>query len=423
MKITPAKSLRGELSVPGDKSISHRSIIFASLSDGVCNMSHFLMSDDCKSTIDCFRKMGVKIEIDGDNVTVHGVGLNGLKKPAEPLYTGNSGTTTRLLCGLLSAQGFACTIDGDCSIRTRPMARVATPLKLMGADISLQNDNFCPIEINPAKLTSIDYTLPVASAQLKSALILAGLYANGDMIIREKTQSRNHTENMLKALGAPVEYSGNEINVSRAKNINSFDLAVPGDISSAAFFIVAALLCDNSEVLLKNVGLNPTRAGIIDLLIQMGADIQILSRNDELEPCGDILVKSSHLHGIDIGGEIVPNVIDELPILSVAASYAEGTTRIYDAKELRHKESDRISAMCKELKKCGVDVCEQDDGMIIRGGGVINSANFESYNDHRIAMSMAVCALGADSPSTVDGSECVNISYPTFFDDLDKLRG
>ncbi len=422
MKLNPISKLSGTISVPGDKSISHRSVIFGALSDGICNFSHFLMSDDCKSTIDCFRKMGVKIEVNDDNVRVYGVGINGLNKPSDTLYTGNSGTTTRLLCGLLSAQKFNSNLDGDESIRTRPMARVANPLTQMGAELKLTNDNFCPIEINGTTLSGIDYTLPVASAQLKSALILAGIYAYGETIIREKTQSRNHTENMLKALGAPVDFKDKVITVKKASGINAFDLAIPGDISSAAFFIVAALIVPNSEIILKNVGLNPTRAGIIDVLIKMGADITILSKNEEIEPSGDLLVKSSKLHGINIGGDIIPNIIDELPIVAVAAAYADGETTIRDAKELRHKESDRITAMCDNLKSCGVDISEKEDGMIIRGGKV-SGGNFKSYNDHRIAMSMAVCALAATSPSELSGEECISISYPTFFEDLNKLKG
>lgn len=422
MKLNPIPKLSGSITVPGDKSISHRSVIFGALSDGICNFSHFLMSDDCRSTIDCFRKMGVKIEVCDDNVRVHGVGIAGLSKPSEKLYTGNSGTTTRLLCGLLSAQKFDSSIDGDESIRTRPMARVETPLTQMGAKLKLTNDNFCPIEISGAVLSGIDYTLPVASAQLKSALVLAGLYADGETVIREKTQSRNHTENMLKALGTPVDFKDKTITVKKASKIKSFDLAIPGDISSAAFFIVAALIVPNSEIILKNVGLNPTRAGIIDVLIKMGADITILSKNEEIEPSGDLLVKTSELHGIDIGGEIIPNIIDELPIIAVAAAYADGETIIHDANELRHKESDRISAMCDNLKSCGVDITEKEDGMIIRGGKVFGG-NFKSYNDHRIAMSMAVCALAAASPSELFGEDCISISYPTFFEDLNKLKG
>lgn len=422
MKISPVKSLKGTISVPGDKSISHRTVIFGALSDGICNISHFLMSDDCKSTIDCFRKMGVKVDIDNDNVRIHGVGLNGLSAPQESLYTGNSGTTTRLLCGLLSAQKFNCIINGDDSIKTRPMARVATPLNLMGASVNLTNENFCPITISGSSLHGIEYTLPVASAQLKSALILAGLYADGDTVIIEKKPSRNHTEHMLSNLGANIKVRDNKITVSKTENISSFDFVVPGDISSAAFFLVAGLIVPDSEIVLKNVGINPTRAGVIELLIKMGADIKILSKDDSIEPTADILVRSSKLSGIEICGDIIPNVIDEIPILAVAAAFAEGETKISDASELRHKESDRISAMCNELKKCGISVTECDDGMIIKGGSPHGGA-FVSYNDHRIAMAMAVLALGASTPSSLSGEDAVSISYPGFFDDLNRLRG
>ncbi len=421
MKLTPVTSLKGTVEVPGDKSISHRSVIFGALSDGTCNFSHFLMSDDCVSTIDCFRKMGVNIKVNNDSVCVHGVGLTGLNAPGTTLYTGNSGTTTRLLCGLLAAQSFNSVLDGDASIRTRPMARIGTPLSQMGADISLSDNNFCPISINGKKLHGIDYTLPVASAQLKSALVLAGMYADGETVIHEKVQSRNHTENMLKSLGAPIDFSNKTVVVKKASKIRAFDLNIPGDISSAAFFIVAASIVPDSEIILKNIGLNPTRAGIIDVLSKMGADITILSKNNEIEPCGDLLVKSSKLHGIDICGEIIPNIIDELPIIAVAAAFAEGTTNISDAKELRHKESDRITAMCNNLRECGINICEKEDGMTIYGGAP-TGGKFKSYNDHRIAMAMSVCALAATSPSEVSDADCISISYPTFFDDLNKLK-
>ncbi|MBR5479857.1 MAG: 3-phosphoshikimate 1-carboxyvinyltransferase [Clostridia bacterium] len=422
MNITPSNGLNGTVCVQGDKSISHRAIMFGALSDGVCNISHFLMSDDCLATIDCFRKMGVEIEACDETVRVQGVGINGLKAPISPLYTGNSGTTTRLLCGLLAAQNFNSSINGDESIQTRPMARVATPLKLMGADIELTNENFCPIEIHGTELYGIDYTLPVASAQLKSALILAGLYANGKMVITEQRESRNHTEHMLKNLGANIEINRNKITVEKTEKISSFDLDVPGDISSAAFFIVAGLIVPNSEIILKNVGINKTRAGVIDLLIKMGGDITITNRDASLEPTCDLIVKSSKLKAIDICGDIIPNVIDELPILAVAASFAEGKTNIRDASELRHKESDRISAMCTELKKGRIDVVETPDGMIINGGEAFGG-DFISYNDHRIAMAMTIFALAAKTPSSLSGEDAVSISYPNFFNDLNSLRG
>lgn len=421
MVINPIHSLRGTLAVPGDKSISHRAVIFGSLSDGVCNISHFLMSDDCRATIDCFRKMGVFINCDGDSVTIHGVGLHGLQAPSETLYTANSGTTTRLLTGLLAAQAFNCRLDGDASIRTRPMARVATPLSQMGAQIETTDGNFCPLTIHGALLHGIDYTLPVASAQLKSALILAGLYADGQTIIRERVPSRNHTEHMLSYLGVPITCDSGIITVSRARQIDCFDLKVPGDISSAAFFLVAGLIIPNSEIVLKNVGINPTRSGVIDILRAMGGDITVISQSQSIEPACDLLVRSSKLHGVDIGGDIIPNVIDELPILAVAAAYAEGTTHIFDAAELRNKESDRIAAMCTSLSKCGISLAETPDGMVLYGGKQPHGAQLVSYGDHRIAMAMTVCALGASAPSTLSGADAVTISYPTFFKDLERL--
>lgn len=421
MLINPVSALSGTLSVPGDKSISHRAVIFGALSDGLCHISHFLMSDDCRATIDCFRKMGVSIDCEGNDVSIHGVGLHGLKAPLETLYTANSGTTTRLLTGLLAAQRFDCRIDGDASIRTRPMARVTVPLTQMGAQIETTGGDFCPLSIHGAPLHGIDYTLPVASAQLKSALILAGLYADGQTMIHEKVPSRNHTEHMLSHLGAPVSHEGGMITVSPARRIDSFDLAVPGDISSAAFFLVAGLIVPNSEILLKNVGINPTRSGVVDVLRKMGGDITVVAQKDSIEPTCDLLVRSSRLHGVDIGGAIIPNVIDELPILAVAAAYAEGTTRITDAAELRKKESDRISAMCAMLSKCGVSLAETPDGMVLYGGKQPHGAEFMSYNDHRVAMAMTVCALGASSPSSLSGADAVTISYPTFFEDLERL--
>ena len=421
MVINPIHSLRGTLAVPGDKSISHRAVIFGSLSDGVCNISHFLMSDDCRATIDCFRKMGVFINCDGDSVTIHGVGLHGLQAPSETLYTANSGTTTRLLTGLLAAQAFNCRLDGDASIRTRPMARVANPLSQMGARIETTDGNFCPLTIHASLLRGIDYTLPVASAQLKSALILAGLYADGQTIIRERVPSRNHTEHMLSHLGVPITCDSGIITVSRARQIDCFDLKVPGDISSAAFFLVAGLIIPNSEIVLKNVGINPTRSGVIDILRAMGGDITVIPQSQSIEPACDLLVRSSKLHGVDIGGDIIPNVIDELPILAVAAAYAEGTTHIFDAAELRNKESDRIAAMCTSLSKCGISLAETPDGMVLYGGKQPHGAQLVSYGDHRIAMAMTVCALGASAPSTLSGADAVTISYPTFFKDLERL--
>ena len=421
MLINPTRALRGELSVPGDKSISHRSVIFGALSEGACRISHFLMSDDCRATIDCFRKLGVSIEERGDEVMIHGVGLHGLSAPKTTLYTANSGTTTRLLAGLLAAQDFDSVLDGDASIRTRPMARVAAPLRQMGAQIETTNGDFCPLHLHGSPLHGMDYTLPVASAQLKSALILAGLYAEGETIIRERTPSRNHTEHMLAHLGAPVHAQHGVITVSRAAQLRAFDMTVPGDISSAAFFLVAGLIVPDSKILLKNVGLNPTRSGVITLLRAMGGDITVLPRADSLEPRGDLLVRASRLHGIEIGGAIIPNVIDELPILAVAAAYAEGETRIFDAAELRHKESDRIAAMCAMLKKCGVSLAETPDGMILYGGKQPHGAALTSYHDHRVAMAMTVCALGASSPSTLEDAGAVTISYPEFFEDLKTL--
>lgn len=421
MNLSPAKSLLGTVKVPGDKSISHRAIMFGALSDGDCEIQNFLMSDDCLSTISCFKKLGVHIEVDDKRVLVHGVGMHGLKPPQDTLYTGNSGTTTRLLCGLLSSQKFDSVLDGDASIRTRPMARVVKPLASMGAQIKAQEGNLCPLHIHGNTLCGINYTLPIASAQLKSALILAALYADGETVIHETIPSRNHTEYLLSALSANIDINSSGITVKKTENIKPFALDVPGDISSAAFFLVAATIIPGSELTLEHVGINPSRAGIIEVLNQMGADITLANMHDTLEPVADITVRAASLHGIEISGSIIPNIIDELPIIAVAAAFATGKTMIKDAQELRHKESDRISAMVQELKKAGIDIAETEDGMIIYGGNTVHGGAFSAHHDHRIAMSMAICALAAVSPSTLEGMGCISISYPTFFDDLSKV--
>lgn len=416
-----AKSLGGQLTVPGDKSISHRCVMLGALASGTTRVSHFLPSADCLSTIDCFRKMGAVIEDNGENVVIHGCGLDGLKAPDSVLYTGNSGTTTRLMTGILAAQGFDCTVDGDSSIRRRPMARILDPLSMMGASIDSADGGKCPMNIHGKALHGIEYELPVASAQLKSCLILAGLYADGETRIIEKAASRDHTERMLKAFGADIQSIPGGVSVKKTKALTGRELYVPGDISSAAFFIVAAALLPGSDVTLKNVGVNPTRTGILDALKSMGADIELINYRDDWEPVADIRVRYSKLHGCEIGGSDIPRLIDELPILAVAAAFADGQTVIRDAQELRHKESNRIQAMTNELKKTGADVTETDDGMIINGKARLNGADFCTYGDHRIAMAMAVFALAADTASTLDDAECVSISYPNFFDDLKSL--
>ncbi|MDF3001353.1 MAG: 3-phosphoshikimate 1-carboxyvinyltransferase [Bacillota bacterium] len=422
MEMKASKGLRGTIDVAPDKSISHRAVMMGSIAKGTTKINNFLMGEDCLSTIDCFRKMGVPIEIEGNSVTVTGEGLRGLQAPKDILYTGNSGTTTRLLCGLLAPQKFTSVLDGDASIRKRPMNRVINPLKEMGARITAQDGGFTPITIDGAVLKGMEYTLPVASAQLKSALILAGLYAEGETVIHEPKSSRNHTELMINGFGGNISAEINRITIKPAEELYGHEITVPGDISSAAFFLVAGLIVPGSEIRIKNVGLNPTRTGILDVLKAMGASIATEENQGEIEPSGDLIVKHSALKGTVIGGDLIPRLIDELPILAVAAAFAEGTTVIKDAEELKVKESNRIDAMETELNKAGVQVTATEDGMIIQGGSPLHGGIFESYHDHRIAMSMAILALAAEGESKILNHECINISYPGFFDTISSLQ-
>ncbi|MCH5213038.1 MAG: 3-phosphoshikimate 1-carboxyvinyltransferase [Oscillospiraceae bacterium] len=420
MEIKKMRGVRGEITVPGDKSISHRAVMLGALADGVTHISGFLKGADCLSTIDCFRAMGIDIEVDGDNVTVHGKGLYGLEKPEKMLYTGNSGTTTRLLCGILAGQPFDTDITGDASICKRPMGRVTKPLALMGAEIE---NEYCPLHIHGKKLHGMEYNMTVASAQVKTALILAGLYAEGDTIIHEIEKSRDHTELMLSAMGADLTVDGLTIKVCKTEKLTPQDVLVPGDISSAAFFLVLGAIMPDSEILIKNVGVNPTRTGIIDVLNDMGADMELINeRTAAGEPVADIIIRSSKLHGTEIGGAIIPRLIDELPVIATAAVFAEGTTVIRDAQELKVKETNRIRAVVDEFTKCGIDIEETDDGMIIHGGKPIHGADFVTYGDHRMAMSLAILAQLAEGASTLNDSKCVEVSYPTFFDDFYGLE-
>lgn len=419
MEIKKLACAKGEITVPGDKSISHRGVMLGSLAKGVTRISGFLSGADCLSTIDCFRKMGINIEIEGDNVTVYGKGVHGLCAPKEMLYTGNSGTTTRLLCGILSGQEFDSSITGDASICKRPMKRVAEPLRLMGAKI---DGDFCPLHISGTKLHGMDYQMQVASAQVKTAVLLAGLYAEGETIVRETEKSRDHTELMLKAMGAKLDVDGTNITLNPGAELYAQNIEVPGDISSAAFFMVLGAIFPNSCITIKNVGLNPTRTGIIDVFEKMGADMKIENvHTSSGEPVGDITVSTSDLHGVTIGGDIIPRLIDELPIIAVAALFADGATIIRDASELKVKETNRIRAVVDEFRKCGADIEETEDGMIIRGGKSIHGADFCTYKDHRMAMSLTVLAQLAEGNSTLDDETCVDISYPEFFTDFYSL--
>lgn len=419
MVIQKIKKAIGQIKVPGDKSISHRAVMLGSLANGVTEISGFLKGADCLSTIDCFRKMGIDIDINGENVTVHGNGLRGLKKPDEMLYTGNSGTTTRLLCGILAGQNFDTSITGDSSIQKRPMGRVVQPLSMMGAKIE---NEYCPLYITGTKLHGIDYKMPVASAQVKTAIILAGLYADGETVIHEIEKSRDHTELMLSAMGADLTVDNLDITVKPINDLTAVNVDVPGDISSAAFFLVLGAIMPNSQITVTNVGINPTRTGIIDVLKDMGADITLENVHTSAgETVADITVRSSSLKGTTVGGDIIPRLIDELPIIAVAAVFADGQTVIKDAQELKVKETNRIRAVVDEFNKCGIDITETDDGMIINGGKSIHGADFKTYGDHRMAMSLTVLSQLADGESTLDDSDCACVSYPTFFDDFYKL--
>ena len=419
MVIQKIKKAVGQIKVPGDKSISHRAVMLGSLANGVTEISGFLKGADCLSTIDCFRKMGIDIDINGENVTVHGNGLRGLKKPDEMLYTGNSGTTTRLLCGILAGQNFDTSITGDASIQKRPMGRVVKPLSMMGAKIE---NEYCPLYITGTKLHGIDYKMPVASAQVKTAIILAGLYADGETVIHEIEKSRDHTELMLSAMGADLTVDNLDITVKPTNDLTAVNVDVPGDISSAAFFLVLGAIMPNSQITVINVGINPTRTGIIDVLKDMGADITLENVHTSAgETVADITVRSSSLKGTTVGGDIIPRLIDELPIIAVAAVFADGQTVIKDAQELKVKETNRIRAVVDEFNKCGIDITETDDGMIINGGKSIHGADFKTYGDHRMAMSLTVLAQLADGESTLDDSDCACVSYPTSFDDFYKL--
>ena len=422
MIINPISNLHGVIAIPSDKSISHRSVMFGALALGKTTIHNFLMGDDCLSTIECFRKLGLTIEIDGTTVTVYGKGLYGLTAPKDVLDCGNSGTTARLISGILAAQNFPSTLTGDASIQKRPMKRVIAPLTLMGARLQATDDSFCPIRIEPSKLKGITYHSTVASAQVKSCILLAGLYADGPTTVTEPSISRDHTERMLAAFGASLTREGTAVTINPCKELYGGDITVPGDISSAAFFIVAALITPNSELTIKNVGINPTRRGVLDVLIEMGGDITLL--NEQFiggEPVCDLKVKSSKLHGTVIGGTIIPTLIDEIPALAVAAAFADGQTVIKDASELKVKESNRITALHSELTKMGADITVAEDGLIINGGKTLNGALLDTFDDHRMAMSLAIAACNASSPSTLLNPHCVSISFPNFFDLLHTI--
>ena len=426
--IAPTRGLKGEVTIPGAKSISHRSIMLGSIALGTTEITHFLEGADCLSTIDCFRKMGVEIERKPSSILVHGKGLRGLTAPASTLNVGNSGTTTRLISGILSGQNFATTLSGDDSLNSRPMKRIMTPLNTMGAHIRSLNDNGCaPLHIRPGALHGIHYQSPVASAQVKSAVLLAGLYADSPTSVTEPALSRNHTELMLQGFGAYVATDLHTdgtatAHVEPCKELYGQQICVPGDISSAAYFIAAALLVPGSELLVKNVGTNFTRAGFLKVCKAMGADIETVSQTIEGgESRADLLVRYSHLKGTVIEGDIIPTLIDEIPMIAIMAAFADGQTVIRDAAELKVKETNRIDTVTAGLKAMGAVITPTDDGMIIEGTGHLNGASIQSYLDHRIAMAFSVAGLASDGETQIVDSQCVDVSYPEFYADLNKL--
>ena len=423
--VSPAAGLKGEITVPGDKSISHRSIMLGSLAEGITVVHGFLHGEDNHATLNAFRSMGVEIEnLPGDVLKIHGRGLDGLQEPADVIDCGNSGTTIRLMTGLLAGQQFFSILTGDRYLRKRPMRRVVEPLSRMGARIwGRQGGQLAPLALQGGELAGLDYDSPIASAQVKSALLLAGLYAEGPTTVKEPHLSRDHSERMLSYFGAKVEPFAGGVRIFPRPALKGREVHVPGDISSAAFFMVAALVTPGSDVLIRNVGINPTRSGIIDILQAMGGDLRVLDpREHSGEPVADIHVRSSDLQGIDIGGELVPRAIDEFPVVSVAACFAQGQTVIRDARELRVKETDRIAAMTSELTRLGASVEPREDGMVVIGGQPLQGGRVTSHGDHRIAMSMAVAALVAAGPVTIDDVQCTATSFPNFWELLESIR-
>ena len=422
MEIPKLNRLHGKLTIPGDKSISHRAVMFGALAQGTTRITHFLEGADCLSTISCFQAMGIHIQKNKDEVLVEGQGLHGLQAPLDILDVGNSGTTTRLISGILAGQDFTSRLTGDASICQRPMGRIITPLSLMGAQITSQNQNGCaPLTIQGGHLHGIHYQSPVASAQVKSCVLLAGMYADAPTSVTEPVLSRNHTELMLNYFGAQVTSKGTTASILPQPDLKARDITVPGDISSAAYFIAAGLLVPGSEILLCNVGINPTRDGLLRVCQAMGGDITLLNVRNDGEPTADLLIRSSSLHGTEIKGEIIPTLIDEIPMIAVMAAFAEGTTVIRDAAELKVKESDRIQVMTDNLTRMGADVEALPDGMIIHGGKPLHGATIDSHKDHRIAMSFAVAGGICEGSLTITDGECVNISYPEFYTDLYSL--
>jgi 3-phosphoshikimate 1-carboxyvinyltransferase len=422
--IRPARTISGSLEIPGDKSISHRYAMLAALAEGTSEITHFSAAADCRSTLDCLSHLGAKVESNGDRVRIMGTGLGGLRKPRRVLDAGNSGTTMRLLAGILSGQEFRSTIDGDGSLRRRPMRRVIDPLTKMGARIEARDGGHAPLEINGTRLSPIEYTLPVPSAQVKSAVLLAGLFADGVTSVIEPVRTRDHTELALAEFGARLEHDGRAIRIHGKPRLQALTLAVPGDLSSAIFFLAAAMVLPESNVVIHNVGLNPTRSAVLDVLGSMGAPVSLVSvRSANGELVGDIAIRNEPLRGGVIEGDFIAQLIDELPAIAVLGPYTEQGIEIRDAAELRVKESDRIAALAENLRRMGAEVEERPDGLRVAGrsAGRLHGAEIEPHGDHRMAMAFAVAALGAEGDTVVRDAECAGVSFPEFFSILERL--
>lgn len=422
-RIKRCSVLRGQITPPGDKSISHRAVILNSIASGRARIENFAPGDDLLATVSCLRALGVEIVHEGDTLTVSGVGRDGFREPPDVLNAGNSATTMRLLAGLLAAQPFLSIVTGDESLRSRPMGRLIHPLRLMGADTwGRGDDSLAPLVIKGNRLKGIDYRLPVASAQVKSAILIAGLFAQGETTIEEPTPSRDHTERLLRAMGAKLQGDGSSIKLLPSAALSPIDVHVPGDISSAAFWLVAGAIHPDAHIKVINTGVNPTRRGIIDVLVQMGANLKIENeRMQSGEPVADLIIESSQLVATQVGGGLIPRLIDEIPLVALAACFARGTTTIRDAQELRVKEADRISATVKELSTLGADIEELPDGMAIHGGRKLRGGDCSTHQDHRLAMTLAIAALVAHGATLVRDAEVVAVSYPSFWQDVKRL--
>ncbi|HDP69247.1 MAG TPA: 3-phosphoshikimate 1-carboxyvinyltransferase [Actinobacteria bacterium] len=424
LKVSKVSALKGTIEVPGDKSISHRTLILGAIAEGETRISGFLSSNDCLSTLNCLMSLGVEIErLNSTNLLVKGVGLRGLKEAGKVLDAGNSGTTIRILPGILVGQNFSSVLTGDSSLRRRPMNRIIEPLRLMGADIwATDEKNHAPIAIKGGPLKGILYETSIPSAQVKSCILLAGLLADGKTCLKEKVKSRDHTERLLKFLGASIEVNDNKVCVQGGQKFSGGKIKIPGDFSSASFLMAAALLIKDSEIIIKDVGVNSTRTGFLNVLLEMGADIDVFNeRMISGEPWADIWVRTSKLKAGAVAGDVIPKIVDELPILSVVATQAKGTTIVRGARELRVKETDRIKAICSELKKMGANIEEFEDGFAIHGPSSLKSAQCFSFGDHRMAMALTVAGMCAGGVTTIQDSECIDVSFPGFKEVLNSL--